>query len=70
MRRLLLGYYFFAFIMNGRADYMAALGLRNVSLNAAERALDARRIRGIDRIGVSVLVPASEAFDVTLEFAV
>jgi hypothetical protein len=54
----------------GRADYMAALSLRTVSLDAAERALEAGGIRGIDRIGASVLVPASEAFGVTLEFTV
>jgi hypothetical protein len=54
----------------GRPDYMAALSLRTVSLDAAERALEAGGIRGIDRIGASVLVPASEAFGVTLEFTV
>ncbi|HET6606375.1 MAG TPA: VOC family protein [Rhodopila sp.] len=54
----------------GRADYMAALTLRTVSLDAAESALEAGGIRGIDRIGASVLVPASEAFGVTLEFTV
>jgi hypothetical protein len=54
----------------GRSDYMAALSLRTVSLDAAERALEAGGIRGVDRIGTSVLVPASEAFGVTLEFTV
>src|SRR6185437_154361 len=34
----------------GRADYMAALTLRTVSLDAAESALEAGGIRGIDRI--------------------
>jgi len=41
-----------------------------VSLNAAETALEAGGIRGVDRIGASVLVPAAEAFGVTLEFSV
>lgn len=54
----------------GRRDYMAALSLRTVSLDAAERALEDGGIRGIDRVGASVLVPASEAFGVTLEFSV
>ena len=54
----------------GRQDYMAALTLRTLSLDAAETALEAGRIRGVDRIGTSVLVPASEAFGVTLEFSV
>ncbi len=54
----------------GRADYMAALSLRTVSLDATERALEAGGIRGVDRIGASVLVPASEAFGVTLEFTI
>ncbi|HVY15784.1 MAG TPA: VOC family protein [Rhodopila sp.] len=54
----------------GRPDYMAALSVRTVSLDAAERALEAGGIRGIDRIGTSVLVPASEAFGVTIEFTI
>ncbi len=54
----------------GRRDYMAALTLRTVSLDSAERALEAGGIRGIDRIGTSVLVPAAEAFGVTIEFTV
>jgi hypothetical protein len=54
----------------GRKDYMAALTLRTLSLDAAETALDAGGIRGVDRIGASVLVPAAEAFGVTLEFSV
>jgi hypothetical protein len=54
----------------GRHDYMAALTLRTLSLDAAETALEAGGIRGTDRIGTSVLVPASEAFGVTLEFSV
>jgi hypothetical protein len=54
----------------GRGDYMAALTLRTVSLDAAETALHAGGIRGVDRIGTSVLVPATEAFGVTLEFSV
>ncbi|PPQ36309.1 VOC family protein [Rhodopila globiformis] len=54
----------------GRPDYMAALTLRTLSLDAAEAALEAGGIRGVDRIGTSVLVPASEAFGVTIEFSV
>ncbi|HEY4042693.1 MAG TPA: VOC family protein [Rhodopila sp.] len=54
----------------GRRDYMAALTFRTLSLDAAETALEAGRVRGVDRIGTSVLVPATEAFGVTLEFSV
>jgi Glyoxalase-like domain len=54
----------------GRSNYMAALTFRTLSLDAAERALEAGGIRGWDRIGTSVLVPASEAFGVTVEFSV
>lgn len=54
----------------GRRDYMAALTFRTLSLDAAETALEAGNIRGVDRIGTSVLVPAAEAFGVTLEFSV
>ncbi len=54
----------------GRRDYMAALTIRTLSLDAVETALEAGGIRGWDRIGTSVLVPASEAFGVTIEFSV
>jgi hypothetical protein len=54
----------------GRRDYMAALTIRTVSLDAVERALEEGGIRGWDRIGASVLVPAPEAFGVTIEFTV
>ncbi len=54
----------------GRRDYMAALTIRTLSLDAVETALDAGGIRGWDRIGTSVLVPAAEAFGVTIEFSV
>jgi hypothetical protein len=54
----------------GRRDYMAALTFRTQSLDAAETALEAGGVRGVDRIGTSVLVPATEAFGVTLEFSV
>ncbi len=54
----------------GRRGYMAALTLRTLSLDAAEAALEAGDIRGVDRIGTSVLVPANEAFGVTIEFSV
>jgi hypothetical protein len=53
-----------------RRDYMAALTFRTLSLDAAETALEAGNVRGVDRIGTSVLVPATEAFGVTLEFSV
>ena len=54
----------------GRPDYMAALTIRTLSLDAVETALEAGSIRGWDRIGASVLVPAREAFGVTIEFSV
>jgi hypothetical protein len=54
----------------GRRDYMAALTFRTLSLDAAETTLEAGGVRGVDRIGTSVLVPATEAFGVTLEFSV
>jgi hypothetical protein len=54
----------------GRRDYMAALTFRTLSLDAAETALEDGGVRGVDRIGTSVLVPATEAFGVTIEFSV
>jgi hypothetical protein len=54
----------------GRRNYMAALTFRTLSLDAAETALEAGGVRGVDRIGTSVLIPATEAFGVTLEFSV
>jgi hypothetical protein len=54
----------------GRRDYMAALTFRTLSLDAAETALEAGGVKGVDRIGTSVLVPATEAFGVTIEFSV
>jgi hypothetical protein len=54
----------------GRRDYMAALTIRTMSLDAVETALEAGGIGGWDRIGTSVLVPAREAFGVTVEFSV
>ena len=54
----------------GRRDYMAALTFRTLSLDAAETALETGGIKGVDRIGTSVLVPATEAFGVTIEFSV
>lgn len=54
----------------GRRDYMAALTFRTLSLDAVETALEAGGIRGWDRIGTSVLVPAAQAFGVTIEFSV
>jgi hypothetical protein len=54
----------------GRRDYMAALTIRTLSLDAVETALEAGGIRGWDRIGTSVLVPAPKAFGVTIEFSI
>jgi hypothetical protein len=54
----------------GRRDYMAALTIRTLSLDAVETALEGGGIQGWDRIGASVLVPAREAFGVTIEFSV
>ena len=54
----------------GRRDYMAALTIRTLSLDAVETALEAGGIRDWDRIGTSILVPAPEAFGVTIEFSV
>jgi hypothetical protein len=54
----------------GRRDYMAALTFRTLSLDAVETALEAGGIRGWDRIGTSVLIPAVQAFGVTIEFSV
>lgn len=54
----------------GRSDYMAALTVRTLSLDVAETALETGGVKGWDRIGTSVLVPASEAFGVTVEFSV
>jgi hypothetical protein len=54
----------------GRGSYMAALTFRVLSLNTVERVLDAGGIAGWDRIGTSVLVPASGAGGVTVEFGV
>lgn len=54
----------------GRHQYMAALTLRVLSLDAVERTLEKGQIQDWDRIGATVLVPASQAFGVTLEFAV
>jgi hypothetical protein len=54
----------------GRTEYMAALTLRTSSLDRTEAALEANGVKGVDRIGASVLVPAAEAFGVTLEFSV
>ena len=63
-------------VVTAGADYLvrlaakAALTLRTASLDAAETALEAGGIRGVDRIGTSVLVPAAAAFGVTVEFSV
>lgn len=54
----------------GRRDYMAALTIRTLSLDAVVTALEAGGVRGWDRIGTSVLVPAREASGVTIEFSV
>jgi glyoxalase-like protein len=51
----------------GRPAYMAGLTLRTVSLAKAEKALEAGKISFIQKDG-RLIVPAKEAFNVTLEF--
>jgi Glyoxalase-like domain len=53
---------------DGREEYMAALTIRSRSLDGASAALAAGRIRGIYHGPDRVVVPATEAFGVTLEF--
>lgn len=53
---------------DGRADYMAALTIRTRSLELAAGALASGQIGGVRRDAERVVVPAAEAFGVTLEF--
>jgi hypothetical protein len=52
----------------GRDEYMAALTLRSRSLEHVAAALAAGAIKGVHREPDRIIVPASEAFGVTLEF--
>jgi hypothetical protein len=51
-----------------REEYMAALTLRSRSLEGAYAALVAGRVNGVRREPDRIVVPADEAFGVTLEF--
>jgi hypothetical protein len=51
-----------------RDEYMAALTIRTRSLDGAYAALAAGRINGVRREPNRIVVPADEAFGVTLEF--
>jgi hypothetical protein len=53
---------------DGRDEFMAALTLRTRSLAQAAAALAAGHIRGVRRDADRIVVPAAEAFGVTLEF--
>ncbi len=53
---------------DGREEYMAALTIRTRSLDGAAAALAAGQIRGVYRGADRIVVPATEAFGVTLEF--
>ena len=53
---------------DGRGEYMAALTIRTRSLNITADALQAGRISGARPEGDRIVVPASAAFGVTLEF--
>jgi hypothetical protein len=53
---------------DGRAERMAALVLRVADLDRTQRALTAGGIAGVVREADRIVVPASEAFGVTLEF--
>jgi hypothetical protein len=53
---------------DGREEYMAALTIRSRSLDATAAALATGQIRGVYRGRDRIVVPATEAFGVTLEF--
>ena len=53
---------------DGRDEYMAALTIRTRSLERAAAALAAGQISGVRREADRIVVPATEAFGVTLEF--
>lgn len=52
----------------GRADYMAALTIRTASLSQAARALEAGGIPCVRGAPAGILIPASDAMNVALEF--
>jgi Glyoxalase-like domain len=54
----------------GRTQFMAALTIRTRSLKAAAAALEAGRIAGVRREADRLIVPATQAFGVTLEFRI
>jgi hypothetical protein len=54
--------------VDGRDEYMAALTIRTRSLDGAAAALAAGQIRGVYHGPDRIVVPASEAFGVTIEF--
>ncbi len=53
---------------DGRDDYMAALTIRTQSLARAAAALAAGKVNGVRHEADRIVVPATEAFGVTLEF--
>jgi hypothetical protein len=53
---------------DGRDEYMAALTIRTRSLQAAAAAFEAGKITGIRHEPDRIVVPATQAFGVTLEF--
>jgi glyoxalase-like protein len=55
-------------VHDGRDDYMAALTFRTRSLQRAAAALAAGQIKSVRREPDRIVVPATEAFGVTLEF--
>jgi hypothetical protein len=55
-------------VADGRDEFMAALTIRTRSLERAATALAAGQIRGVRGEADRIVVPAAEAFGVTLEF--
>jgi hypothetical protein len=53
---------------DGPDEYMAALTIRTRSLDGAAAALQTGKIGGVKRTAERIVVPATEAFGVTLEF--
>lgn len=53
---------------DGRSEYMAALTIRTLSLEVAADALGSGCVGGVRRDAERIVVPAAEAFGVTLEF--
>lgn len=52
----------------GRSQFMASLGLRTRSLRSVEAALAAGGVSGVQHSAGRIVVPASSAFGVTMEF--